>query len=1380
MIRKQALFMALMLTLPGIAGALGLSTIELNSALNEPLDARIKLLGTTPDQLDFLRVSLGSSEDFSRAGIPRPFFLVSLKFKVVEPENAEPYISVTSQDSVKEPFLNFLIRAEWQTGRILREYTVLLDPPLYNPYRSLSSTEPAAGSQPVTDTGDAEKTAVGGTDVALSHEVHYNSSAPTAPRTRSTASSYGTGPNQTLVGEAETLWSIASRMRPNNSVSVQQMMLALFNHNPDAFINNNMNLLKRGAVLEMPDLEQANDTSTSEAISELNRHQEMWEEYRQKVSSEPGMQPMGTSSSAGTGAMDSPEGGMEVTDGRLELVSQTEAAEADSGLTGTGGSGESGQYAAGEALDLVNEQLEAMRMENSDLRSRLSSEQELVNLLQRKVEIADDQLAALQAAAAAAGVDVDSILAGDATETMAEGGEQMPGVDTDMAAGTEMVQESAAEGMQAGEPDTASGQERLPADSAASTETEQSATEQTAPVEEQVSIDLDEKSAAGAQPAEAEEEVSVEVERPVQEPGLLDQARDILSLVIPADIIDSLPGGVITVLAVVLLIPLLLIALVLKRRGGGDEIEETPMPLVAADTDSEAVTEFADSETEDITDVNEAATADATVEPDFDDETPTEFNVQAAEELDQTVTAEPTPVAAAAEPEEDPLEEVNVYLAYEQFDQAEALVKKVIADHPDNLDYKLRLLEVYYSSSNKAAYEEVAREVHEATGGEGEAWGNTVAMWEAMSPDRELFAEGGAGEAETTAGGKEFLDLTSDAESETDSGVIDLGEETVSMAPGGVVEPEEEDEGLDFDLAGSGDDEEEDILDLTAVENVDEAGEEDVLDLTALDEGPTEGTQDGVLDLTAAEDDTDDDDVLDLTSVDLEEEDEDEVLDLTAGDDEQEEVLELSTDDEDEDVIDMPEETDLLDLTGTSDHLEANSDTDLLDVTSSGSISDLDTDSLGMAGESDDLLDVTNVSSVEQMEDSDMMDVSDKSAEPEPEMAADDHVLEFDIGASDEDAADEDDATLVMASEDQELADDMSLELDDGSEDIDATAAPDEEGMLDLTADAGDDELLDLSLGGDEQGADDDEALDLTASSDDDELLDLSLGGDEQGADDEEVLDLTASSEDDELLDLSLAGDEDVADDDGMLDLTSEADDDLALDLSLGADDEIAVDDDLQDLSLDAGDEDDMDSAGDDLLDLSLDDGASDLELDDGTDDSSDEAGLDLSLEFEEEDDSTNDIFLDTHGNDTVEMPAVNVESMSVADVDSSLDELAESLDAIEAEVGESLSEARQSDDTDLDFSLDLDEDEALSTMQLDTTAADDEGDVVDKTVVMPRSPEVEQQSEAEETDNKLNLARAYIELGDKDGARSILEEVVVEGDGEQKSEAEDLLSQLD
>lgn len=217
-----------LLWMPFSVGALGLQGIEVISALNQPLDAKIAV--AADDQLNIadLRISLASLKAFQKLGIDRPYFLLKLQFKAERGVAGEPYIRVTTRESVREPYLNFIISVGLRNseGMIQKEYTLLLDPPIYTPQGG-SSTKKA----PVAETVAEEE-----------REQIYG-----------------------LVKKGETLWVIARNTRPDTSVSIEQMMMALQLRNPDAFRNNNVNQLKRGAELVIPRPELVNRMTPREA-----------------------------------------------------------------------------------------------------------------------------------------------------------------------------------------------------------------------------------------------------------------------------------------------------------------------------------------------------------------------------------------------------------------------------------------------------------------------------------------------------------------------------------------------------------------------------------------------------------------------------------------------------------------------------------------------------------------------------------------------------------------------------------------------------------------------------------------------------------------------------------------------------------------------------------------------------------------------------------------------------------------------------------------------------------------------------------------------------------------------------------------------------------
>src|SRR5580658_4942084 len=139
----RLMLMACLLS-PSLSWALGLGEIHLNSALNEPMNAEIDLIAAAPDELTALRATLASRESFTRYGIDKPPFLSTLTFKVGKSKDGRDVLQVRSTDAIPEPFVTFLVEVNWARGRLMREYTVLLDPPVYTPGEHANSGAPVS------------------------------------------------------------------------------------------------------------------------------------------------------------------------------------------------------------------------------------------------------------------------------------------------------------------------------------------------------------------------------------------------------------------------------------------------------------------------------------------------------------------------------------------------------------------------------------------------------------------------------------------------------------------------------------------------------------------------------------------------------------------------------------------------------------------------------------------------------------------------------------------------------------------------------------------------------------------------------------------------------------------------------------------------------------------------------------------------------------------------------------------------------------------------------------------------------------------------------------------------------------------------------------
>jgi pilus assembly protein FimV len=248
---------------PNALYALGLGEIHLHSALNQPFDADVELIAPTREELQSLKVGLASPDTFSRYGLDRPAFLSNLKFRVARTDDGRSVLKVTSNQLVTEPFVTFILEAGWSRGRLLREYTVLLDPPVYMPPGSESSAPVATPRSGAQSAGIIER--------PRSTSSGRPASAAAAPE-RAPVAFDG---NSYTVQRNDTLWRIASRVRPGSPRVVNQTMIALFRANPQAF-DDNINRLRSGAVLTIPDADAIAQVSQSEASHEVAEQNDAW------------------------------------------------------------------------------------------------------------------------------------------------------------------------------------------------------------------------------------------------------------------------------------------------------------------------------------------------------------------------------------------------------------------------------------------------------------------------------------------------------------------------------------------------------------------------------------------------------------------------------------------------------------------------------------------------------------------------------------------------------------------------------------------------------------------------------------------------------------------------------------------------------------------------------------------------------------------------------------------------------------------------------------------------------------------------------------------------------------------------------------------------
>lgn len=289
--RYLALSLALALGIPVSVQAIGLGALEVKSGLNQPLLAEIPILSANPAELEQLEVRLASPEAFARVGLERPTELTQhLQFSLSKNALGQAVIVVSTPDRFLEPYLSFLIEADWGKGRVIREYTALIDPPYIaaaviesmqtpsvasTPTPSVSSVPAPAPAQMASATAKTEPPS----QSELNQEVVSEVLPAPDPVRAEVSRAAEIGPIQ----PGQTLWLIAQSVQQDSGASVNQIMLAFLHANPDAFIQNNINLLKRGAVLRIPGREETLSLSASEATTLVHEQINSWRGARQPV-----------------------------------------------------------------------------------------------------------------------------------------------------------------------------------------------------------------------------------------------------------------------------------------------------------------------------------------------------------------------------------------------------------------------------------------------------------------------------------------------------------------------------------------------------------------------------------------------------------------------------------------------------------------------------------------------------------------------------------------------------------------------------------------------------------------------------------------------------------------------------------------------------------------------------------------------------------------------------------------------------------------------------------------------------------------------------------------------------------------------------------------
>ncbi|MBK8283394.1 MAG: hypothetical protein IPK97_00155 [Ahniella sp.] len=428
---RLSLAIALALGSPA-AMALGLGGISVKSELNQPLTAEIPVYVSSPAEAETLAVRLASADEFSRVGLNIGEISVPITFEVGKNARGEPVIQVSSSEAIREPFVTFLVEVNWANGRLLREYSVLLEPPISSPSATIMAPTPAPAvptsapaatpvaeaqvsepesiapepvPQPVPEPAPVEQPVSQPEPVAevpAEPVAETPTETPVEPAPEPTpepapieqppveaaptpaapsASEYGP------IATGETLWEIASTTRPNEAVTINQMMLALLRANPQAFYQDNVNALKRGAVLRIPGSEELVAKGVSEAAAEILSQNQTW--IGQTQTSVVADADADNSSRSTTSSSSSS------SSSRVQLVPPTSGDRSSQDRPGvSGGTGDS--QALRQELARTKEDLASKSRDNQELSSRVKELEKMNENSDRLMTIANSQIKALK------------------------------------------------------------------------------------------------------------------------------------------------------------------------------------------------------------------------------------------------------------------------------------------------------------------------------------------------------------------------------------------------------------------------------------------------------------------------------------------------------------------------------------------------------------------------------------------------------------------------------------------------------------------------------------------------------------------------------------------------------------------------------------------------------------------------------------------------------------------------------------------------------------------------------------------------------------------------------------------------------------------------
>ena len=719
---------ASLLSICAVSHAAGLGKLNVTSALGEPLKAEVELVAEK-NEIGSLAARLASRDAFERAGLAYSNLLTGVKVSIEKRAGGEPYLRLTSTQPVTEPFVDLLIELTWSSGRISREFTVLLDPPGVIAEREkqkaaaaevrAAPTPPQPKAEPVPapdaetakpETAKAEEPVaqapaepaptepqpapvptapvetIGGSQPTLLNE---GSALPSWAKSAPGADAYGP------VKSGDTLGKIASATKPSD-VSLEQILVLLVQNNPDAFSGKNMNRLKTGKILQLPSTDQFASISEADARKEVKVQARDWRAYREQLAAAAGQaapaeQPaqQAVSGKVGAAVEDKAASAKEQPKEILKLSKNEPAA----GATAAAASG--GEAKAAARVRALEEEVVARDKAVKESNDRVTRLEKQIKDLQALLEMKNKGMADLQKPAGTPPAATPQAPA----QKPIPAKPAVPATPAPVTPAAPEVKPATPAAPVTPAPTPAPKSESAPAPS------------QPVPV----------------QPKPAPVKVAPV---PAPEPSLMNQVLD-------------QPAYLGAAIGVLIIIGALAVRAVKRRRESKSDAEESGPARVFAETSGAAAVSI---------DGKARASAEA---------------------------------AAETSEEVDPVAEAEIFLAYGRDAQAEELLKEALESSPKRHEIHLKLLQIYANRKDAKSFEKVARDLQQASGGTGEIWNQAVALGYQVDPGNSRYATGKsaagaaavAGAAAAASAAAENVDFNIGSEdSQATTTDIDLGE----------------------------------------------------------------------------------------------------------------------------------------------------------------------------------------------------------------------------------------------------------------------------------------------------------------------------------------------------------------------------------------------------------------------------------------------------------------------------------------------------------------------------------------------------------------------------------------------------------------------------